>query len=59
MMIPKKSSVSYTVFTCFKQDLHNKEEEEKPPEITTVVVAKYPPKVKLENVHNSRVVKLG
>ena len=43
---------------CSRQDLHNKEEED-PTESTGVVPAKYPPNVKLENFHNSRVPELG
>ena len=34
---------------CFRQNLHNTEIEENFTEITGVVLAKYPPKVKLEN----------
>ena len=45
--------------TCSRQNLCNKEEEEDLAESIGVVSAKYPPKVKLENFHNSRVPKLG
>ena len=44
---------------CSRQNLHNKEERKNPTESTSVVLAKYPPKVKSENVHNFRVPKLG
>ena len=53
----KKSSISRTIITCARQNLHNKEEEDLI-ESTGVVLAKYPPKVKLENFHNSRVPEL-
>ena len=53
-----KSPVSYTVFTCSRQNLCNKEEENLI-ESTSVVPAKYPPKVKLENLQNFRVPELG
>ena len=46
------------VLTCSRQDLHNKEEED-PIETTSVVPAKFPPKVKLENFPNFRVSELG
>ena len=47
------------VLTCSRQDLYNKEEEEENlTENTSVVPAKYPLKVKLENFYNSRVSKL-
>ena len=36
----------------------HKKEEEDPTESTGVVPAKYPPKAKLENFHNSRVSEL-
>ena len=55
----QKSLVSRTVLTCSKQNLRNKEEEEDLTESTSVVSAKYHPKVKLENLHNSRVSALG
>ena len=43
----KKSSVSRTVFRYSILDLHNTEKEEDLTESTSVVPAKYPPKVKL------------
>ena len=43
---------------CSRQNLCNKEKEDLI-ESTSVVPAKYPPKVKLENSHNSRVPELG
>ena len=43
---------------CSTQNLHNKEEEDLTESIGAVLV-KYPPKVKLESVHNSRVPELG
>ena len=43
----EKSTVSYTVLTCLKQHLHNTKRED-PTKSTSVVPAKYPPKVKLE-----------
>ena len=43
----EKSTVSYVVFTCSKQHLHNTKREDLT-ESTGVVPAKYPPKVKLE-----------
>ena len=43
----KKSSISRTILTCSRQDLHNNEEDLI--ESTGVVPAKYSPKVKLEN----------
>ena len=49
----KKSSVSNTVLTCSRQHLRNKNKEDLAKSIG-VVLAKYPPKVKLENFHNSR-----
>ena len=57
----KKSSISRTILTCSRQDLHNKEEEEEEDltKSTGVVLAKHPPKVKLENFHNSIVLELG
>ena len=54
----KKSSVSNTVLTCSRQHLRNKNKEDLAKSIG-VVLAKYPPKVKLENFHNSRVPELG
>ena len=54
----KKSLVSRTVLTCSSRNLQNKEEDDLT-ESTSVVSAKYPPKVKLENFYNSRVPKLG
>ena len=56
-MMPKiisKSHSSHVLETTPAQ--HRKR---KPKESTSVVPAKYPPKVKLENFHNSRVPKLG
>ena len=47
------------ILACSWASLHNKEEEEDLTESTGVVLAKYPPKVKLENFHNSRVPELG
>ena len=44
---------------CFRQNLHNKEEEKKPTKSTSVLPAKYPPKDMLENVHNFGVLDLG
>ena len=43
---------------CSRQHLRNKNKEDLV-ESTGVVLAKYPPKVKLENFHNSRVTELG
>ena len=43
----KKSSVSRTVFMYSMLDVHNTEKEEDLTESTSVVPAKYPPKVKL------------
>ena len=43
---------------CSRQHLRNKNKEDLV-ESTDVVSAKYPPKVKLENFHNSRVPQLG
>ena len=43
---------------CSRQNLRNKEEEDLTESIS-VILAKYPPKVKLENFHNSRVPELG
>ena len=43
---------------CSRQHLRNKNKEDLV-ESTGVVLAKYPPKVKLENFHNSRVPELG
>ena len=57
-MMMLKSSVSYTILACFRQDLHNKEGEDLT-ESTDVVPVKYPPKVKLVIFHNSRVPELG
>ena len=45
----KKSLVSRTVLMYSILDLHNIEKEEDLTENTSVVPAKYPPKVKLEN----------
>ena len=50
----KKSLVSRTILTCSRY--RNKEDLAKS---TGVVSAKYPSKVKLENVHNSKVPELG
>ena len=54
----EKSSVSYTVYMCSRQNLRNKKEEN-PIKSTGVVLAKYPPKVKLKNFHHSKVSELG
>ena len=43
----KKSSVSRTAFMYSILDVHNTEKEEDLTESTSVVPAKYPPKVKL------------
>ena len=43
---------------CSKQNMRNRNKEDLA-EITGVVPAKYPPKVKLENFHNSKVSELG
>ena len=43
---------------CPRQNLHNKEKKKNPIESTSVVPAKDPLKVKLENFHNSRVSEL-
>ena len=43
---------------CSRHNLRNKEEEDLV-ESTDEVPTKYPPKVKLENFHNSRVPELG
>ena len=48
----------YIVLTYSRQKLCNKEEENLT-ESTGVVQAKYLLKIKLENVHNSRVPELG
>ena len=45
----KKSSVRHTVVTYSIPDLPNTEKEEDLTESTGVILAKYPPKVKLEN----------
>ena len=45
----RKLSVSYTVPMCSRQNLHNIEKEEDLTESTSVVLTKYPSKVKLEN----------
>ena len=45
----KKSSVSRTIVTYSIPDLPNTEKEEDLTESTDVILAKYPPKVKLEN----------
>ena len=45
----KKSSVSRTVLMYLIPDLHNTEKEEDLIKSIGVVLAKYPPKVKLEN----------
>ena len=55
----RKSSVSHTILTCSRQNLHNTEIEGLA-KSTSVVLAKYFPKVKLENFfHNSKVSELG
>ena len=43
---------------CSKQNMRNRNKEDLA-ESTGVVPAKYPPKVKLENFHNSKVSELG
>jgi len=53
-----KSSINYTVLTCSRQNLRNKEEENLT-ESTSLEPTKYPSNVKLENVHNPKVPKLG
>ena len=45
----KKSSVSRTVVTYLIPNLPNTEKEEDLTESTGIILAKYPPKVKLEN----------
>ena len=55
----EKFSVNRTILTYPRQNLHNKEEEKNPTKSTGVVPAKDPPKVKLENFHNSRVLEPG
>ena len=57
-MMCQKSSVSHTVLKCSRQHLGNKNNEDLV-ESAGVVLAKYPMKVKLENFHNSRVLKFG
>ena len=54
----RKSSVSYTVLTYTRQNLCHKEEKNLV-KSTSVIPAKYPLKVKLENVYNSRMLELG
>ena len=54
----QKSSVSYTVLTYTRQNLCHKEEKNLV-KSTSVIPAKYPLKVKLENVYNSRMLELG
>ena len=54
----QKSLVSHTIFTCSKWNLRNRNKEDLA-ESTSLVSAKYPPKVKLENFHNSRMPELG
>ena len=54
----RKSLVSHIVLTCSRQHMRNKNKEDLV-EDTSVVLAKYPPKVKLENFHNFRVLELG
>ena len=56
VMMPKKSPVSHIVFSYSKQCLQNKKRNLT--ESTGVVLAKYPPKVKLELYHNFRVTEL-
>ena len=48
----------YILLTCSRQHLRNKNKEDLV-ESTGVVLAKYSPKVKLENFHNSKVLELG
>lgn len=55
----QKLSVSRTVFTCSRQKPTQYKKEEDLIESTGVVLVKYSPNVKLENSHNSRVLKLG
>ena len=55
----KKSLISRMILTYSIPDLSNIEKEEDLIESTGVVPAKYPPKVKLENFHNSIVLELG
>ena len=43
---------------CPRQNIRNKEEEENPTESIGVVLAKYPPNIKLENFHNFTVPEL-
>ena len=50
--------MSRTVLTCSRQNLQNRNKEDIA-EITGMEPAKYSPKVKLENFHNSRVPELG
>ena len=54
----QKSLVSRTVLMCSRQNLWNKNKEDIA-ESTDVIPIKYPPKVKLENFYNSRVLELG
>ena len=53
----QKSSVCCTVLTCSRQNLQNRDKEDLA-ESTDVVPAKYPQKVKLENLYNSKVTEL-
>ena len=48
----------YIVLTYSRQKLRNKEQENLI-ESTGVILTKYSPKVKLENVHHSRMPELG
>ena len=54
----QKSSVSHTVLTYSRQHLRNKNKKDLV-ESTDVVLVKYPPKIKLENSHNSKVPEFG
>ena len=56
-MMPKIVSKSHSAHTL-KTTLA-KQKQRKPKESTGMVLAKDPPKVKLENFHNYRVPKLG
>ena len=54
----QKSSMSRMVLTCSTQNLRNRNKEDLV-ESTGVILAKYSPKVKLENFYNSRVSELS
>ena len=49
--------MSRTILTCFRQNLRDKNKEVLT-KSTGVIPAKYPPNVKSENFHNSRVLEL-